>query len=343
MSQAMKKVKDLLGSDAIIVSIDDQIGNVRILAQPPLDDQSLNLDSATPTSERNEPHVSLSSQFSPKDNISIPESIKSIFDSSDIIFNDPISAIRHVCDVCESHQAGYEFCEQWLKNLSGDFSIGEFGLLKALSETLRFNDSWLISSVSPERPIILVGPQGGGKTSAVAKLAAMAISLDKTIGVATLDTLKTGGSLQLEAYMSVMGVPLFVGEEKTKGLLGLKSSLYIVDTPGLNIFNPDDREILSRIRNQFKTPFTLVIPAEMNPLEISALCQAYREFDTDSLIVTRMDTVTHFGSFLAGACESGMTLALFSDSPSIGAGLNAFTPKDVLKRLEMSTSKPRGF
>lgn len=338
----MKKVKDLLGSDAIIVSIDDQIGNVRILAQPPLDEESLNLDSAKPISERKEPHLSLSSHSS-SESSDIPHNIKPVFDTSDIIFSDPISAIRHVCDACESHQAGYEFCEQWLKNLSSDFSIAQFGLLKALSETLRFNETWLLDVVSPDRPIILVGPPGGGKTSAVAKLAAMAINLDKTIGVATLDTLKTGGSLQLEAYMSVMGVPLFVGEEKTKGLLGLKSSLYIVDTPGLNIFNPDDREILSRIRNQFKTPFTLVIPAEMNPLEISALCQAYKEFDTDSLIVTRMDTVTHFGGFLAGSCKTEMVLTLFSDSPSIGAGLSAFTPKDVLRRLEMSTSKPRGF
>jgi len=349
MSQAMKKVKDLLGSEAVIVAVDEGQDSVRILANPPADfsaKQKANMGLSPKPRSAKEPQPNA-------DNIPEQESMTWVENrpltredmppppkqqsnntaADDIQFTEPMRAIRFVCDLCETHQTGYDFCERWLKNLSKDFALGQFGLISSLTSTLKLDQSWIFE-VDYDHPIILVGPQGGGKTAAAAKLSTMLISADRDVAVGTLDTIKMGGVEQLEAYMNMLNLPLYIGDTKVRGLVALRSSVYVIDTPGVNIFSESDRQVLARLRQVVKTPFTLVLPADMNPSEIDTLVRAYKEFDTDHIIITRLDATRYFGGFLNAASRYNMLLSMYSESPSIVDGLRIFTAGEILKRLQ---------
>lgn len=224
-------------------------------------------------------------------------------------------------------------CERWLKNLAHDFSLTEFGIMHALARTLPLNPHWL-TGLEADRPLILVGPQGGGKTVTAAKLVAMLLNAGKVVNAASLDTVKKGGIEQLEAYTRVMDVPFFTGPDSIQKLIQSPSALCVIDTPGFNIFNAEDCKILETIRRLFDTPLTLVLPADINPADIKDLAKAYSTFGVDSLIITRLDTTRYQGGYLNAAMGNDIVFSLFSHSPSIADGLEAFTPRSILERLQ---------
>jgi flagellar biosynthesis GTPase FlhF len=320
-AEAFKKVKALLGSEAVILSIDDQPGQVTLIAYGP---EEL---------VKEVPYVAEITHADATSPVTQAPPTPYVFEEGDVRFNDPIHAIRYVCDICERHQVGYDVCERWLKNLARDFGLTEFGIMHALAQTLPLSPQWL-TGLEADRPLVLVGPQGGGKTVTAAKLVAMLLTAGKRVNAASLDTLKKGGIEQFEAYTRVMEVPFFTGPDAIQKLVHSQSALCVIDTPGLNILNAADRKILEAIQRLFDTPLTLVLPGDMNPADVKEVVEAYSAFGVDSLIITRLDATHHQGGYLNAATHNERVFSLFSHSPSIADGLEVFTPRSILERLQ---------
>ncbi|MHA1558730.1 MAG: hypothetical protein ACTSXG_02855 [Alphaproteobacteria bacterium] len=76
---------------------------------------------------------------------------------------DPLAFIQNVCDICEQHQLGEEFCQRWLKLLSNDLTLKNINLKDSLSRFIQFSNlDWLCELVN-KRKIVFVGPHGSGK------------------------------------------------------------------------------------------------------------------------------------------------------------------------------------
>ena len=89
------------------------------------------------------------------------------------------------------------------------------------------------------RVMAFVGPTGVGKTTTVAKLAAVfKLKQKKRVGLITLDTYRIAAVDQLKTYANIIGVPLRVVStppevvEALNHFRGLKCDVVLIDTAG---------------------------------------------------------------------------------------------------------------
>lgn len=244
-------------------------------------------------------------------------------------FDETLSAISAVCDLCEFHQLGDALGEAWLRAMNPEFTHAPIQLIPALDRIIPTNQNWF-SELILKRQAVLVGPPGSGKTVTIAKLAAMLLEQGKKVRVITLDTIKASGAWQLEEYLKPLNLQLYVGSEYLT--VTRPKEIVLIDTPALDINLPHNQEYLKNLRTKINVPFTLVLPADMNPIEAEEVAQCYLEADTDTLIVTRLELSKRCGVPLRAAYQ-GLKLTLVSKSPELVEGLQCATPEIILERM----------
>lgn len=244
-------------------------------------------------------------------------------------FDETLSAISAICDLCEFHQLGDALGEAWLRAMNPEFTHAPIQLIPALDRVIPTNQNWL-SELTLKKQAVLVGPPGSGKTVTIAKLAAMLLEQGKKVRVITLDTIKASGAWQLEEYLKPLSLQLYVGHEYLP--VARPKEIILIDTPALDINILRSQEYLKTLRKKINVPFTLVLPADMNPIEAEEIAQSYLEVDTDTLIVTRMELSKRCGVLLRAAYQ-GLKLTLVSKSPELVEGLQCGTPEIMLERM----------
>ena len=186
------------------------------------------------------------------------------------------------------------------------------------------------------RPIMLIGPPGGGKTVTVAKLAARAVMAGQRVRLMTTDMVRAGGVAQLEAFAKILGTPFqpVDGPERLGAALAANDPAehVIIDTSGVNPFSASDTGELAALTAQCDAEPVLVFAAGGDANETVAMAEIFRDFGCARLVVTRLDTVRRLGSLLSVAHTLDLRFAELGVAPDIADGLLAFTPK-LLARL----------
>ncbi len=134
-------------------------------------------------------------------------------------------------------------------------------ILNALVRALfRFEDlhAW------DQRPLILSGPPGSGKTVTIAKLAATKVLAGRTVDVVTLDAGRAGGLDQLSTLLAPLDlapVSISTSAELPNALSACKGDVVLVDSVGVNPFNPVDLSTVSTMVAKAEAELVLVLPA----------------------------------------------------------------------------------
>lgn len=183
--------------------------------------------------------------------------------------------------------------------------------------------------------LLLIGPPGAGKTVATAKLATQAVLEGRDVHVATTDTVKAGGVEQLEAFTTILNLPLC----RVDSPAGLKrfvsriegaggAPLMLIDTPGVNPFNASEIAEMRRYRDAAGGAAALVLPAGGDAEEAAEFARAFARLSVRQLIGTRLDMARRLGGLLAAADAGGLALSDVSVSPYVS---------DALIRLDAAT------
>jgi flagellar biosynthesis protein FlhF len=197
----------------------------------------------------------------------------------------------------------------------------------------------------PERPIMLVGLPGAGKTATLAKLAAGARAAKWPVVAITCDLAKAGGIDQLATYAKAMGIPAY--QAKNAGALkraigtAPEGALVLVDTAGINPLKPDDMAALAELASAAKSEPVLTLAAGGDVSESAELGQLFSEIGCQRLIATRIDAARRYGALLACAEGGKLGFAEFGVSPEIANGL-MFFGADALARLIMPQEMAEG-
>jgi flagellar biosynthesis protein FlhF len=197
----------------------------------------------------------------------------------------------------------------------------------------------------PERPLMLVGLPGAGKTATLAKLAAGAKAAKWPVIAITCDLAKAGGIDQLATYAKAMGITAY--QAKNGGALkraidaAPEGALVLIDTAGINPLKPDDMAALAELAAAAKAEPVLTLAAGSDVSECAEQGQLFSEIGCQRLIATRIDAARRYGGLLACAEGGKLAFAEFGVSPEIANGL-MFFGADALARLFMPQEMAEG-
>jgi flagellar biosynthesis protein FlhF len=179
-------------------------------------------------------------------------------------------------------------------------------------------------------PMLLAGPPGCGKTSTVAKIAALLRARGLAVRLITADTLRAAGVEQLQRYAQALGCGFAVAASTAE--LGAMMSgagaadtadrpVSLIDTPALDLVRREDRQALLDWCEAAETTPVLTLPAGHDAEESAEAARAFAALGGTRMIATRLDAARRLGNLLAAAQAGSLAFVAGGISPRIAGGL----------------------
>jgi flagellar biosynthesis protein FlhF len=163
--------------------------------------------------------------------------------------------------------------------------------------------------------VALVGPTGVGKTTTLAKLAAVATHVErKRVALVTVDTYRIGAVEQLETYARLLGTPLSVvySEEDVREARARYGDydLVLVDTVGRSPGEARQLEEMSTLLQQARLDEVhLALDARCSYATLENVLRGFRTLGPTHLLLSKLDEAPRLEDSLAAALEGGLPLS----------------------------------
>jgi flagellar biosynthesis protein FlhF len=202
------------------------------------------------------------------------------------------------------------------------------------------------SLLTKPRVLILVGPTGVGKTTTIAKLAALyglGINGNNPLSVRmiTIDNYRIAAKQQIETYGEIMQIPVSCVEtyedlRKTIAMYSQEVDLVLVDTIGKSprdaVKLAEMKEILSACGSGAEVH--LALSASTKSSDIKEIMQQYEPFNYRSIIVTKLDETTRVGNIVSALAERGKTVSFITNGQRVPQDIERATAVRFLINLE---------
>jgi flagellar biosynthesis protein FlhF len=248
--------------------------------------------------------------------------------------NDPeIVALRLVLDeqgVCPP--LGEEIIEAVLQGIPQRRELTRQRIKKEFNRILEKKISIaspILRAVGQPRTIALVGPTGAGKSSTIAKLAAVyALQKHYPVGIISLDHERIGSTVALEKYARIIGVPFAVaasGDQLQGTVRHYHNMAFIfIDTPGLGMAeNEKINQLANFLGEVVLDEVHLLISAATKERDMQGLCEAFRTCRVNRLIFTKLDETADFGNLLNLLSQTNTPLAYVTRDQRIPGDIEA--------------------
>lgn len=193
--------------------------------------------------------------------------------------------------------------------------------------------------------IALVGPTGVGKTTTIAKLAAIHGiagngTLAKSVRMITIDNYRIGARQQIETYGDIMNIPVAcvetVQDLRKQLALYQETDLVLIDTIGKS---PKDYIKLAEMRELLdacgsSAQVYLAVSATTKTADISEILQQFEPFKYEALVVTKLDETMHIGSLVSALAERNKPIAYITDGQVVPQDISKATVTDLLMHLD---------
>nr|NJM03137.1 protein FlhF [Desulfobacula sp.] len=190
-----------------------------------------------------------------------------------------------------------------------------------------------------------IGPTGVGKTTTIAKLAAM-LTFQRKMKVAliSIDNYRVGAFEQLKAYASIMGllcVPAFSGQDLLCALDRMKSmDMVLIDTAGHSHFDKQRiDEILQLIQTDFRISAHLVLSVTSESIIMQEAASAFSVFGPDTVIFTKVDETRRCGKILDQISDFKLPVSLIANGQKVPEDLIVPDKQELLKIILGKGSK----
>ncbi|MEJ2157584.1 MAG: Ada metal-binding domain-containing protein [Desulfobacteraceae bacterium] len=201
-----------------------------------------------------------------------------------------------------------------------------------------------------QKCIIMVGPSGAGKTSAVAKMATkLAMQHPDSVAVLSLDNQRAAGPAELERFAPIIGIPFkkaFKVDQITSALSSWQGlSHIIVDTPAVSLNDPLQREKLLRRLTIFNNAeHLMVINAATQEKTMVRMIHYFMPLTIHAFCFTGLDWCVDPGPLINQSNAHQRPIEFISDSASISEALKPATANLLAELLigEISATESVG-
>ncbi|MBR0248025.1 MAG: flagellar biosynthesis protein FlhF, partial [Synergistaceae bacterium] len=198
--------------------------------------------------------------------------------------------------------------EKYIRKLMADYSVMT---RKDRTKKLPFT-KWLSTQIecagdnggdaAGGRKVMLLGPTGVGKTTTIAKLAAIkALWEHKRVLLLTADTYRIAAVEQLKTYAKILGVPIEIifDISSIPGVVNEheNSDIILLDTAGRSQRDKKNMELFENIYNSFMPDAVhLVLSANMKYKDMLDVVEHIPNIPVTHLLFTKLDETVSYGS-----------------------------------------------
>ncbi len=183
--------------------------------------------------------------------------------------------------------------------------------------------------------LALIGPTGVGKTTTIAKLAAVAAVLkEKSVALITIDTFRVGAVDQLKTYADIISVPLDVAHtpRELKSLLARHADrdLVLIDTAGRSPYNKlQIAEIKGFLDACPEVKICLVLSVATNHRDLNEIISRFGKFSIDKLVFTKLDETRRYGNIINVASGLKKDLAYVTTGQNVPDDIEIPVPANL--------------
>jgi len=258
--------------------------------------------------------------------------------------------ISRMDGILADNDFGEPFRKAIAARLRKDFSLEELDDWDSVQDEVL---EWIGDSVEvwrePEgrgpRVLALVGPTGVGKTTTIAKLAAIYTvgiggERPRSVRMITIDNYRIGARQQIETYGDIMGVPVSSVEtaEDLRKTLALHSDadLVLVDTVGKS---PRDSAKLGEMRAILeacgpRAEVHLAMAATTKASDMADILRQFEPFRYGAVVLTKLDETDRIGSALGVLAEKRKALSYATNGQRVPQDIERASLTRMLMRLD---------
>jgi len=190
-----------------------------------------------------------------------------------------------------------------------------------------------------KRVRVLIGPTGAGKTTTLAKLAAISsFTLGESTAIITTDTHRIAATDQARIYARIMNLPFAVAADgeafkRAVNKFADREVIY-VDTPGRS---PRDQEALARLASiigggqEIETCLVLSLTSQLEHLLLSA--KEYSILGPVSLIFTKVDECVNRGAICDVVENTGLPVSWWTTGQNVPEDIEKATTKGIAELI----------
>lgn len=189
------------------------------------------------------------------------------------------------------------------------------------------------------RVLAFIGPTGVGKTTTIAKLAAMSAVVErKKTALITVDTYRIAAVEQLKTVGEIMNVPvkvIFTPEnlQQTVAEMSDQEMIYI-DTAGRSHKNETQvRELKEYLENAQADDIFLVLSSTSKYQDLCDILDTYRDINITSIIFTKLDETSNYGPIYNIACKEKYAISYFTTGQNIPDDIEVADPIKLVQML----------
>jgi flagellar biosynthesis protein FlhF len=242
----------------------------------------------------------------------------------------------------------------------GDVEEVESAALEWVGDSIRLWKGPETRSSGGPRILALVGPTGVGKTTTIAKLAAIhavgmggASGLDgsrrpQSVRMITIDNYRIGARQQIETYGGIMGVPVSCVEtaEDLRKTVAMHSDadLVLVDTVGKS---PRDAVRLAEMQRVLAAcgpgaEVHLALSATTKASDMVQIMRQFEPFDYKAVVITKLDETNRIGNAISALAERGKPISYVTNGQSVPQNIERARVTRFLMNLEgFRVDRPR--
>ena len=211
------------------------------------------------------------------------------------------------------------------KNISKDmnmllfYALEEIGIESAVDAT----------EDHQHKMICLLGLTGVGKTTTLAKLAAIEIIENrKSVGVISLDSFRVGSNALLNVYANIIGFNVFsattVKEVKTALKEYKDKDVILIDTPGIVLNDPYQKYQIKELIDKLGPDEThLLMHANVKKSDAKEITRQFELFEYNRILFTKIDETSTYGTIVNQLMETERPISFITEGQNI--------PEDIVK------------